>query len=50
MALKPPDLKPVYYENAAVYTNSLLDAYMDYKNVRLPIASQDTLHEFGWFE
>lgn len=35
MALKPPELKPMYYENAAIYTNSLLDAYMDYKNVRL---------------
>ncbi|PON21569.1 hypothetical protein TGAM01_v209600 [Trichoderma gamsii] len=33
MALKPPDLKPLYYENAAIVTNSLLDAYMDYKNI-----------------
>jgi hypothetical protein len=32
MALKPPALSPMYYENAAIYTNSLLDAYMDYKN------------------
>jgi hypothetical protein len=33
MALKPPKLKPMFYENAAIYTNALLDAYMDYKNV-----------------
>jgi len=33
MALKPPKLTPMYYENAAIYTNYLLDAYMDYKNV-----------------
>ncbi|RAH86853.1 hypothetical protein BO86DRAFT_394649 [Aspergillus japonicus CBS 114.51] len=33
MALKPPALKPLFYENAAIYTNTLLDAYMDYKNV-----------------
>ncbi|KPM42480.1 hypothetical protein AK830_g4057 [Neonectria ditissima] len=32
MALKPPALTPMYYENAAIYTNALLDAYMDYKN------------------
>lgn len=41
MALKPPELKPMYYENAAIYTNSLLDAYMDYKNVRLWVASRN---------
>lgn len=40
MALKPPELKPMYYENAAIYTNSLLDAYMDYKNVRLSFSSR----------
>lgn len=33
MALKPAALSPMYYENAAIYTSSLLDAYMDYKNV-----------------
>lgn len=33
MALKPPKLTPMFYENAAIYTNYLLDAYMDYKNV-----------------
>ncbi|EAW12959.1 uncharacterized protein ACLA_013960 [Aspergillus clavatus NRRL 1] len=33
MALKPPELKPMFYENAAIYTNSMLDAYMDYKNI-----------------
>ncbi|KAG7406377.1 hypothetical protein Forpe1208_v013961 [Fusarium oxysporum f. sp. rapae] len=32
MALKPPALTPMFYENAAIYTNALLDAYMDYKN------------------
>ncbi|GKU04421.1 hypothetical protein FLAG1_07120 [Fusarium langsethiae] len=32
MALKPPSLTPMYYENASIYTNALLDAYMDYKN------------------
>ncbi|RFN47650.1 hypothetical protein FIE12Z_8107 [Fusarium flagelliforme] len=33
MALKPPKLTPMFYENAAIYTNYLLDAYMDYKNI-----------------
>ncbi|WXC40211.1 hypothetical protein QX201_000049 [Fusarium graminearum] len=33
MALKPEKLLPIMYENAAIYTNALLDAYMDYKNV-----------------
>ncbi|RHZ67383.1 uncharacterized protein CDV56_109620 [Aspergillus thermomutatus] len=33
MALKPPELKPMFYENAAIYTNAMLDAYMDYKNI-----------------
>lgn len=39
MALKPPALSPMYYENAAIYTNALLDAYMDYKNVSCLISS-----------
>lgn len=42
MVLKPPDLKPMHYENAAIYTNSLLDVYMDYKNVLPPIPSKGT--------
>ncbi|KAF7551363.1 hypothetical protein G7Z17_g5057 [Cylindrodendrum hubeiense] len=33
MALQPPRFQSIYYENAAIYTNSLLDAYMDYKNI-----------------
>jgi hypothetical protein len=33
MMLKPEKLSPIMYENAAIYTNALLDAYMDYKNV-----------------
>lgn len=33
MALKPPALEPIYYENAQIYADALLDAYMDYKNV-----------------
>ncbi|KAK0760790.1 hypothetical protein N5P37_005726 [Trichoderma harzianum] len=40
MALKPPELKPMYYENAAIYTNSLLDAYMDYKNIYRTLGTQ----------
>ncbi|KAM0511996.1 hypothetical protein ACHAPE_009352 [Trichoderma viride] len=40
MALKPPDLKPMYYENSAMYTNSLLDAYMDYKNIYSTLGTQ----------
>ncbi|QPC58046.1 hypothetical protein HYE67_000277 [Fusarium culmorum] len=39
MALKPPALTPMYYENASIYTNALLDAYMDYKNVSNTINS-----------
>lgn len=34
MALKPPSLSPILYEYASIYTNALLDTYMDYKNVR----------------
>ncbi|PWN43858.1 hypothetical protein IE81DRAFT_61632 [Ceraceosorus guamensis] len=30
-ALKPPKLIPVAYENAALYTNELLDVFMSYK-------------------
>ncbi|KAF4434755.1 hypothetical protein FACUT_7702 [Fusarium acutatum] len=33
MALKPPALGPMFYENAPICTNALLDAYMDYKNI-----------------
>ncbi|KAL6695235.1 hypothetical protein J3F84DRAFT_395426 [Trichoderma pleuroticola] len=40
MALKPPELKPMYYENAAIYTNTLLDAYMDYKNIYRTLGTQ----------
>ncbi|KAJ5646745.1 hypothetical protein N7490_003117 [Penicillium lividum] len=40
MALKPPALGPMYYENAAIYTNSLLDAYMDYKNIYRTLGTQ----------
>ncbi|KAL7815141.1 hypothetical protein V8C26DRAFT_402544 [Trichoderma gracile] len=40
MALKPPKLKPMFYENAAIYTNALLDAYMDYKNIYRTIGTQ----------
>ncbi|KAF5670062.1 hypothetical protein FHETE_4745 [Fusarium heterosporum] len=40
MALKPPALTPMYYENASIYTNSLLDAYMDYKNIYRNIGTQ----------
>ncbi|KAF5237904.1 hypothetical protein FAUST_5856 [Fusarium austroamericanum] len=40
MALKPPALTPMYYENASIYTNALLDAYMDYKNIYRTIGTQ----------
>ncbi|OBS23324.1 hypothetical protein FPOA_03873 [Fusarium poae] len=40
MALKPPKLTPMYYENASIYTNALLDAYMDYKNIYRNIGNQ----------
>ncbi|KAM0227454.1 hypothetical protein ACHAPO_011516 [Fusarium lateritium] len=40
MALKPPALTPMYYENASIYTNALLDAYMDYKNIYSNIGTQ----------
>ncbi|KAF5567875.1 hypothetical protein FNAPI_449 [Fusarium napiforme] len=40
MALKPPKLSPMYYENAAIYTNALLDAYMDYKNIYRNLGTQ----------
>ncbi|PTB62067.1 hypothetical protein BBK36DRAFT_1163396 [Trichoderma citrinoviride] len=40
MALKPPKLKPMFYENAAIYTNALLDAYMDYKNIYRTLGTQ----------
>ncbi|KAF4459911.1 hypothetical protein FALBO_13327 [Fusarium albosuccineum] len=33
MALKPAKLSRIMYENAAIYTNALLDAYMDFKNI-----------------
>ncbi|KAF0643184.1 hypothetical protein FPSE5266_07850 [Fusarium pseudograminearum] len=39
MALKPEKLLPIMYENAAIYTNALLDAYMDYKNIYRNISS-----------
>ncbi|PCD30265.1 hypothetical protein FGRA07_10415 [Fusarium graminearum] len=39
MALKPETLLPIMYENAAIYTNALLDAYMDYKNIYRNISS-----------
>jgi hypothetical protein len=28
---KPATLSPLFYENAALYTNEMLDAYMEYK-------------------
>ncbi|KAL7959081.1 hypothetical protein V8C34DRAFT_323341 [Trichoderma compactum] len=40
MALKPPELKLMSYENAAIYTNTLLDAYMDYKNIYRTLGTQ----------
>ncbi|KAH6991891.1 hypothetical protein EDB82DRAFT_573679 [Fusarium venenatum] len=40
MALKPPALTPMYYENASIYTNALLDAYMDYKNIYRNIGTE----------
>ncbi|KAK7229795.1 hypothetical protein V2G26_001965 [Clonostachys chloroleuca] len=40
MALKPAALSPMYYENAAIYTSSLLDAYMDYKNIYRNLGTQ----------
>ncbi|KAJ4258214.1 hypothetical protein NW762_008362 [Fusarium torreyae] len=39
MALKPAKLSPIMYENAAIYTNALLDAYMDFKNIYRNISS-----------
>ncbi|KAM0211949.1 hypothetical protein ACHAQI_005103 [Fusarium lateritium] len=39
MILKPEKLSPIMYENAAIYTNALLDAYMDYKNIYRNISS-----------
>ncbi|KAM0490561.1 hypothetical protein ACHAP8_011466 [Fusarium lateritium] len=39
MILKPEKLLPIMYENAAIYTNALLDAYMDYKNIYRNISS-----------
>ncbi|RGP58775.1 hypothetical protein FSPOR_11795 [Fusarium sporotrichioides] len=39
MVLKPEKLSPIMYENAAIYTNALLDAYMDYKNIYRNISS-----------
>ncbi|RPA86777.1 hypothetical protein BJ508DRAFT_410962 [Ascobolus immersus RN42] len=30
--LKPAALSPLFYENATLYTNALLDSYMDYKS------------------
>ncbi|KAL7919280.1 hypothetical protein ACQKWADRAFT_329932 [Trichoderma austrokoningii] len=51
MALKPLDLKPMYYENAAIYTNSMLDAYMDYKNIRhIPNSRNSTVRHPSWHE
>ncbi|KAI8262808.1 hypothetical protein K4K58_000382 [Colletotrichum sp. SAR11_239] len=38
-ALKPVNLIPIVYENAAIYTNTLLDAYMDFKNIYRNISS-----------
>ncbi|KAF5672547.1 hypothetical protein FHETE_3681 [Fusarium heterosporum] len=40
MMLKPEKLSPIMYENAAIYTNALLDAYMDYKNIYRNISSE----------
>lgn len=33
MKLKPASFSKLAYENAQMYTNTLLDVYMDYKNV-----------------
>ncbi|KAF5001944.1 hypothetical protein FGRMN_685 [Fusarium graminum] len=40
MMLKPEKLSTIMYENAAIYTNALLDAYMDYKNIYRNISSE----------
>lgn len=33
LALKPPNATPLDYENAKLYTNSLMDSYMTYKSL-----------------
>lgn len=33
LALKPPNATPLEYENAKLYTNSLMDSYMTYKSL-----------------
>jgi hypothetical protein len=33
MQVKPDSYKNMAYENAQLYTNTLLNVYMDYKNV-----------------
>ncbi|KAB2572405.1 hypothetical protein DBV05_g8943 [Lasiodiplodia theobromae] len=40
LALKPEKLIPLYYENATMYTNSLLDTYMDYKNMYRKLSTE----------
>lgn len=38
-ALKPPRLSPLNYENAALYTNALLDTYMGYESLYKNVSS-----------
>ncbi|CAD6952016.1 unnamed protein product [Tilletia controversa] len=39
LKLKPAKLSPLKYENAALYANMLMDAFLEYKNLRQRVAS-----------